>query len=64
MANLMDETQLERYAAQLEEDAADREVSELFAELKAAEGVSYELEYRITHAVGYLYACINATVEL
>lgn len=57
----MDEAQLERYAAQLEEDQANRECDEAWEEITSSPRQDLHAEYRYTSLVGYLWACINVT---
>lgn len=61
MANLMNEAQLERYCAQLEENQADRECSEVWQEIISSPRQDLHAEYRYTSLIGYLQACINVT---
>lgn len=59
MANLMDDAQLERYAARLEEDQANRECGEVWQEIISSPRQDLCAEYRYTSLVGYLNPCIN-----
>lgn len=59
MANLMNESQLERYAAQLEESQADRDCRDAWRMIMDHPGVDYRLEYRYSSLVTYLGACVN-----
>lgn len=61
MANLMNEAQLERYAARLEEDQANRECNEAWEEIISPPRQNLHAEYRYTSLVSYLQACINVT---
>ncbi len=64
MANLSDPIQLERYAAQLEEDQAHRDMRAAWQEVKESPFWDVNAEYRYTSLVGYLNACINVTVSI
>lgn len=61
MANLMNDAQLERYCAQLEEAQADRECHEAWQEIISSPRQYLYAEYRYTSLVNYLNACINVT---
>jgi len=58
MANLSNPTQLEKYAANLEERQTVLDMSRVWAELREAPPWG-PLEYTFTSLTGYLQACIN-----
>jgi len=60
----MNESQLERYAAQLEEDQADRDLSGAWQRVQNSFTGDLHAEYEFTSLMGYLNASISVTASM